>query len=85
MISREELIEALNEYDFTEEQISRIVKSKTVLKVGQIDKIRGNLNVLINNNIALEKISKCRSILLKSDTFEIEKIFKVLDAHNISK
>ena len=28
MISREELIEVLNEYDFTEEQINRIAKSK---------------------------------------------------------
>ena len=78
MISREELIEVLNEYDFTEEQISRIVKSKTLIKIGIIDKIEQNLEVLVNNNIPLENISRCLSVLFKNNYLEIKEILKVL-------
>ena len=78
MISREELIEVLNEYDFTEEQISRIDKSKTLIKIGIIDKIEQNLEVLVNNNIPLENISRCLSVLFKNNYLEIKEILKVL-------
>ena len=85
MVNKNELVELLQKYGFTEEQINRIVKSKTLIKIGIIDKIEQNLEVLVNNNIHLENISRCLTVLFKNDCLEIKEIFKVLDAHNISK
>ena len=85
MVNKNELVELLQKYGFTEEQINRIVKSKTLIKIGIIDKIEQNLEVLVNNNIHLENISRCLTVLFKNDCLEIKEIFQVLDAHNISK
>ena len=85
MVNKNELVGLLQKYGFTEEQINRIVKSKTLIKIGIIDKIEQNLEVLVNNNIPLENISRCVSVLLKKNYLEIKEIFKVLDTHNISK
>ena len=85
MVNKEELIEILKKYGFTQEQISKLTKNKTLLKRGIIDKIDKNLQVLTTNNISLEKIAKCSIILFKNNYLEIEKILKVLEAHQISK
>ena len=85
MIDKNDLIEILKKYEFTEEQINRITKSKTLLKQGNEEKIEKNLEVLVYNHIPLEKISRSSMVLLKKDYLEIEKIFKVLDKYNISK
>ena len=85
MINKNELVQLLQKYGFTEEQINRIVKSKTLIKKGIIDKIEQNLEVLINNNIPLENISKCSIVLYLNNYLEIKEVFKVLDKHEISK
>ena len=81
MINKNELVQLLQEYGCTEEQINRIVKSKTLIKKGIIDKIEQNLEVLINNNIPLENISKCSIVLSLNNYLEIKEVFKVLDKH----
>ena len=85
MVNKNDLIELLKKYDFTEEQINRITESKTLLKLGKEEKLEKNLEVLVYNHISLEKISRCTAVFLKNDYLEIEKIFKVLENHNISK
>ena len=85
MVNKNELVGLLQKYGFTEEQINRIVKSKTLIKKGIIEKIEQNLEVLVNNNIHLDNISRCLTVLFKNDCLEIKEIFKVLNAHNISK
>ena len=85
MVNKEELIEILKKYGFTQEQISKLTKNKTLLKQGIIDKIDKNLQVLTTNNISLEKIAKCSIILFKNNYLEIKKIFEVLEKHQISK
>ena len=85
MVNKEELIEILKKYGFTQEQISKLTKNKTLLKQGIIDKIDKNLQVLTTNNISLEKIAKCSIILFKNNYLEIKKIFEVLETHQISK
>ena len=85
MVNKNELVGLLQKYGFTEEQINRIVKSKTLIKEGIIEKIEQNLEVLVNNNIHLDNISRCLTVLFKNDCLEIKEIFKVLNAHNISK
>ena len=72
MINKNELVQLLQKYGFTEEQINRIVKSKTLIKKGIIDKIEQNLEVLINNNIPLENISKCSIVLSLNNYLEIK-------------
>ena len=85
MIDKNDLMEILKKYEFTEEQINRITKSKTLLKRGNEEKIEKNLEVLVYNHIPLEKISRSTAVFFKNDYLEIEKIFKVLDKHKISK
>ena len=85
MIDKNDLMEILKKYEFTEEQINRTTKSKTLLKRGNEEKIEKNLEVLVYNHIPLEKISRSTAVFFKNDYLEIEKIFKVLDKHKISK
>ena len=85
MVNKEELIEILKKYGFTQEQISKLTKNKTLLKKGIIDKIDKNLQVLTTNNISLEKIARGSITLFVNNYLEIEKIFEVLEKHNITK
>ena len=85
MVNKNELVELLEEYDFTEEQINRLSKNKTLLAKGNIDKIENNLKILININISLDRISKCSIVLYKNDFWEIKEILKVLEEYEISK
>ena len=78
MVNKEELIEILKKYGFTQEQISKLTKNKTLLKRGIIDKIDKNLQVLNTNNISLEKIARGSITLYVNNYLEIEKIFEVL-------
>ena len=66
MINKEELKEELKKYGFTEEQIKGITSNISVVKIGNLEKICKNLNVLIENNISLDKISKCKMVLIKT-------------------
>ena len=88
MITKQELKKVLQEHEFSEEQIERILNKrvKTLLKIGNIENIDAILNILLNKRtISKETIEGCLSVLARGKAKEIEEIFKVLDAHNISK
>ena len=89
MITKQELREVLQKYQFDEKQIDRILnkKIKTLLRKGNKKKIDATLKILLDDayNISRKAIEGCLYVLAIGKADEIEKILKVLKNNKISK
>ena len=68
MITKQELKKVLQEHEFSEEQIERILNKrvKSLLKIGNIENIDAILNILLNKRtISKETIEGCLSVLAR--------------------
>ena len=89
MITKQELKEVLQKYQFDEKQVDRILNKriKTLLKNGNKDKIDIILQILLDDtyDISRKAIEKCLTVLALGKVEEIKRIFKVLKNHAIDK